>query len=316
MAAGDSDEREPTAPIRPRIVGLGELLWDVFPDGRRPGGAPANFAWHANQLGAEGLVVSRVGCDELGDEIVSFLESQDLVTEHIQRDSEQPTSTVTITTSDDGQPDYTIHEPVAWDHLEWTDGWQSLFPTVSAACFGTIAQRRERSRETIALCLEAMPPEAIRVYDINLRKDCWELSTIEDSLRRADIVKLNDEELGVLAEALSWPGGDLVEITAGLQDAYGLDGAWVTRGSGGCFVRGGDDVADCQGIAVDVADTVGAGDAFTAAMIWATWLGWPLQASASLANRVGSLVASRSGGMPDLSDQLPGLLSGGPWCAT
>ena len=303
-------------PSRPKIVGLGELLWDVFPDQRRPGGAPANFAWHANQMGARGLVVSRVGADQLGDELVGFLDSQGLDSGYVQRDAVQSTGTVSITTTADGQPDYTIHEPVAWDFLEWTDTLATLFKDIAAVCFGTIAQRLPTSRATISSCLDAMPEGALKVYDINLRKASWELATVETSLDRADIVKLNDEELEVLAEGLDWVGADPAEIAAHLQDRYQLDGVWITRGADGCLLRGGDELVECAGIEVDVVDTVGAGDSFTAAMIWAQWLGWPLAESADLANRVGSLVASRAGGMPDLSDRLPDLIGDGPWCAS
>ena len=295
---------------RPTIVGLGELLWDVFPDERRPGGAPANFAWHANQMGARGLVVSRVGSDPLGDALVEFLDGQGLESGYVQRDISQPTGTVSITTDPHGQPDYTIHEPVAWDFLEWTESLAELFGGVAAVCFGTIAQRQPTSRSTIAACLAALPEGALKVYDINLRKASWELSTVEASLETADIVKLNDEELEVLTGRLDWPGSDPAEITARLQDRYRLEGVWVTRGESGCLLRGGDELVECEGIDVEVADTVGAGDSFTAAMIWSLGEGWPLADSAQLANRVGALVASRPGGMPDLSDRLPELVEG------
>ena len=293
----------------PTIVGLGELLWDVFPDERRPGGAPANFAWHANQMGARGLVVSRVGSDPLGDALLEFLDGQGLESAYVQRDASQPTGTVSITTDPNGQPDYTIHEPVAWDFLEWTDSLADLFGGVSAVCFGTIAQRQPGSRSTIAACLAALPEGALKVYDINLRKASWELSTVEASLETADIVKLNDEELEVLTSGLDWPGSDPSEITAFLQERYRLEGVWVTRGESGCLLRGGDELIECEGVDVEVADTVGAGDSFTAAMIWSLGEGWPLADSAQLANRVGALVASRPGGMPDLSDRLPDLLA-------
>jgi len=295
---------------RPTIVGLGELLWDVFPDERRPGGAPANFAWHANQMGARGLVVSRVGSDPLGDALVEFLDGQGLESGYVQRDISRPTGTVSITTDPHGQPDYTIHEPVAWDFLEWTESLAELFGGVAAVCFGTIAQRQPTSRSTIAACLAALPEGALKVYDINLRKASWELSTVEASLETADIVKLNDEELEVLTGRLDWPGSDPAEITARLQDRYRLEGVWVTRGESGCLLRGGDELVECEGIDVEVADTVGAGDSFTAAMIWSLGEGWPLADSAQLANRVGALVASRPGGMPDLSDRLPELVEG------
>ena len=232
---------------RPTIVGLGELLWDVFPDERRPGGAPANFAWHANQMGARGLVVSRVGSDALGDALLEFLDGQGLESAYVQRDASQPTGTVSITTDPNGQPDYTIHEPVAWDFLEWTESLADLFGGVAAVCFGTIAQRQPGSRSTIAACLAALPDGALKVYDINLRKASWELSTVEASLETADIVKLNDEELEVLTAGLDWPGSDPSEITAFLQDRYRLEGVWVTRGESGCLLRGGDELIECEG---------------------------------------------------------------------
>ena len=297
---------------RPTIVGLGELLWDVFPDERRPGGAPANFAWHANQMGARGVVVSRVGSDPLGDALVDFLDGQGLESGYVQRDVRQPTGTVSITTDPDGQPDYTIHEPVAWDFLEWTESLAELFGGVAAVCFGTIAQRQPTSRSTIAACLAALPAGSLKVYDINLRKSSWQLSTVEASLETADIVKLNAEELEVLTGRLDWPGSDPAAITAFVQDRYRLEGVWVTRGESGCLLRGGDELVECEGIEVAVADTVGAGDSFTAAMIWSLGAGWPLADSAQLANRVGALVASRPGGMPDLADRLPELVE---WAA-
>ena len=303
-------------PFRPRFVGLGELLWDVFPDERRPGGAPANFAWHANQLGALGLVVSRIGADPLGDELVDFLDRQGLVSEFIQRDAAQPTGSVSITTTAEGQPDYTIHEPVAWDFLAWTDSLASLFSGVAGVCFGTIAQRRPTSRATIQACLEALPETALKVYDINLRKATWELATVEASLERADIVKLNNEELETLSRRLAWAGVDAAEIAVHLQERYHLDSVWITRGADGCLLRRGDQLVEHEGVVVEVVDTVGAGDAFTAAMIWSEWMGSPLEEAAVFANRVGALVASRPGGMPDLSDQLPALMESISWCAS
>ncbi|GIT30110.1 MAG: hypothetical protein Ct9H300mP1_21560 [Planctomycetaceae bacterium] len=235
-------------PSRPKIVGLGELLWDVFPDQRRPGGAPANFAWHANQMGARGLVVSRVGADQLGDELVEFLDSQGLDSGFVQRDTDQSTGTVSITTTVDGQPDYTIHEPVAWVFPGVDRLAGALFKDVAAVCFGTIAQRLPTSRATIGSCLDAMPDGALKVYDINLRKASWELATVEASLDRADIVKLNDEELEVLAKGDSTgPVAIRPRSPLTFSIATGFGRCLDHPGADGCLLRGGEELVECKG---------------------------------------------------------------------
>ncbi|HPP54245.1 MAG TPA: PfkB family carbohydrate kinase, partial [Thermoguttaceae bacterium] len=188
---------------RPVVIGLGELLWDVFPDGRRPGGAPANVAFHASQLGCEGVVVSRVGQDGLGEELLAYLAQQGISTRWIQRDQQHPTGTVTVQLNRNGQPQYTIHENVAWDYLEMEEGLKELMQTAAAVCFGTLAQRSHTSRRTIHQALAAAPKECLIVYDVNLRRPFVRRDWVEESLVLAHIVKLTLEELHELADLLA-----------------------------------------------------------------------------------------------------------------
>ena len=299
-------ESSRTAPL---IIGLGELLWDCFADTRRPGGAPANVAWHAAQLGARGLVVSRVGTDPLGNELLELLARRGLDVSRVQTDERHPTGTVTVETSSTGQPDYTIHDHVAWDYLEFDQELEQLIAGAAAVCFGTLAQRHETSRDTIHRCLDAIGPDGLSIYDVNLRQDWWDPDRVEDSLERCDIVKLNDEELERLAGRLDWPQDDPTVACRVIRDRYRIDIVCVTRGADGCLLVSGEDVADVPGEEIEVSDTVGAGDAFTAAMIWSQWKGWSLETTARLANRVGARVAASPGGMPSFADALPELIA-------
>jgi fructokinase len=294
----------------PVVVGLGELLWDCFGETRRPGGAPANVAFHADQLGCRGVVCSRVGSDPLGDEFAKFLADQGLTTDYLQRDPERPTGRATVDDSAPGHPEFTIHEDVAWDALAFTPECESLMRSAAAVCFGTLAQRSERTRETVHRCLEATAEDCLRVYDVNLRQDYYRREWVERSLESAKAVKLNEHESTVLAAQLEFPRPDTddAESLAGfarrLSERYGLDLVCVTRADRGCVLVSGDEVAVGAGRPVDVVDSVGAGDAFTAALIVSRLRRWPLGASAEFANAVGGLVASRAGAMPPLREEL------------
>jgi fructokinase len=296
---------QPTLPI---VVGLGELLWDCFADSRRPGGAPANVAFQANQLGCRGVVCSRVGRDALGDELIAFLAQQGLPTEWVQRDAEHPTGTVTVDASQPNHPTYVIHEQVAWDYLQLDAAWKSLMPQAAAVCFGTLAQRSSVSREAIQQSLEATGPECLVVYDVNLRQKWYERSWVEASLTRSRIVKLNGDEVDVLGELLGFGTSDHRQFARALQERFGVEAVCITRGGDGCLLVGRDDVIDCPGVRVHVVDAVGAGDAFTAALIYGRLRGWPLAAQAGFANQVGALVASHPGAMPLLRDAFAALL--------
>ena len=294
---------------RPIVVGLGELLWDVFPDSRRPGGAPANVAFQANQLGCRGIVSSRVGCDPLGDELIDFLTSQGLAVDCVQRDPRHPTGTVTVDTSRADHPDYVIHQEVAWDYLTFDADLKRLAARASAVCFGTLAQRSPVAREAIQKTLEAVRPDCLVVYDVNLRQRWYQRETVQRSMARARIVKLNADEVTVLASLLETGTADPEPFARVIQTRYGVETVCITRAERGCLLVGPKATVDRPGVPVAVADSVGAGDAFTAALIVSHLRGWPLEAQAELANRVGALVASRPGAMPPLVDEFAALLA-------
>jgi len=284
----------------PTIVGLGELLWDEFPDFRRPGGAPANVAFDAGQLGCRGVVASRVGTDERGDALLHELADLDLA--FVQRDPKHPTGRVTVDVSDPGHPDYVIHEQVAWDYLEADGSLMELASRADAICFGTLGQRSSVAREAIQQVLGNAASRALIVFDVNLRQSWYDRDVIERSLNRASIAKLNRDETLVLAEMFDLRSDDPAAIACELRARFELSLICVTRAAEGCLLIGEETQVDQPGIAVDVVDAVGAGDAFTAALIVAQLEGWPLDLAAEFANRVGALVAGSPGAMPPLAD--------------
>ena len=297
----------------PIVVGLGELLWDCFGDSRRPGGAPANVAFQAAQLGCRGIVSSRVGKDALGDELVEFLAGCGLDTQYVQRDGGHPTGTVTVDTSRADHPQYTIHRPVAWDFIECDAALAELMSRATAVCFGSLAQRNGVSRHAIQKALALTAENCLTVCDINIRQDWYTRAVLEESLRASRMVKLNDDEVPLLGEVLTLDcktGGQesLVSFCREVQKRYDVEAVCVTRGERGCLLAGRDEVVDMPGITIKMADAVGAGDAFTAAWITSRLAGRSLRQQASLANRVGALVASRSGAMPELKNEFAEIL--------
>ncbi len=288
------------------FLGLGELLWDCFPDRRLPGGAPANVAFHAQQLGLSAATVTRVGNDSLGDEICEFLQSQGLCLDLVQRDPVHGTGTVTVEFNPSGTK-YTFKPDSAWDFLQPTPTLLAAMNSAQAVCFGTLAQRSPVSREAIHACLAATSPDCLIVYDVNLRPPFYDREWIVRSLQRARIAKLNDEEVRILAQMLNAPQSDNAGFARWLLREYDLQLVCVTRGGEGCLVVSPDEIIEVAGVPIKVVDTVGAGDAFTAALIQTRLAGWPLRRSAEFANRVGALVASRAGAMPVLTDVLPAL---------
>jgi len=299
QAAGDSSK----ALV---LVGLGEVLWDCFGDDKRPGGAPANVAFHAHQLGLEGQVCSRVGTDELGDKLLEYLRGNGLDTRYIQVDEHHPTGTVTVHTESADAPSYTIHEGVAWDYLTFSGEWPDLFTGASAVCFGTLAQRTPQNRDTIERCLAAAG-DALRIYDVNLRPPHYADEWIRRSMEAAQVVKLNESEVEVLANDLGLPDGGLDAFSAAVQSGFDVETICVTRAERGCFVRRGMEVIDQPGLEVIVKDAVGAGDAFTAGLASGLLMGCPLSHVAALANNLGGLVASRAGAMPELRAEFEAL---------
>lgn len=297
----------------PVVVGLGEVLWDCFAkqgkvESRKPGGAPANVAFHANQLGNEGVVLSRVGTDVLGEELLQYLRENGLSTDWVQRDPSLPTGTVTVDATISNQPEYEIHENVAWDNLQFDDACKKLMSQASAVCFGTLAQRSRQSRETIYSCLAGTSPECLRVYDVNLRQHWYEREWVVRSIELASIIKLNNDEVQVLADLLELPSAP-PEFAQNVENRWGSRLICVTRGAQGCVLLHHGEQVDVPGVQVEVGDAVGAGDAFTAGLITARLSGWDLQRCAKFANRVGGMVASEHGAMPKLQTKYDALIA-------
>jgi fructokinase len=297
-----------------RVAGLGEVLWDCFPDARKPGGANSNVAFHATQLGCEGFVISRVGDDSDGRGIVEFLQRQGLSTTAVQTDFEKPTGTVTVDVSDSGHPSFIIHEDVAWDRLEFDRTLAKLAGTLDAVCFGSLAQRSPASREAILQCLYETREDCLIVFDVNIRQQFYDRIGIERSLQAADILKLNLDEVALLNSLLELgvdADSDSAEhqFAARVREQFEVELVCITRAEEGCFVADADGVMELPGIEVEVADAVGAGDAFTAALIFSQLEGWPLESAAGFANHVGALVASHPGAMPVLKNEFQELKS-------
>ena len=297
-----------------QIIGLGELLWDCFPDRRRPGGAPANVAYHAQQLGLRSAVATRVGADELGNEICDFLVSHGLSIQLVQIDAHRQTGTVTISPVSTAEVNYLFLENSAWDFLDLTPELIDAVSAAEAICFGTLAQRRPMARRTIQNCLQRVSQGCLIVYDINLRAPFFVKDWIEKSFEQATIVKMNDDEVKVISDLLKVYSSSEEEFSKTLLDRYKrLELVCVTRGEHGCLGVTCDETIELPGNRIKVVDTVGAGDAFTAAIIFGCLNKWPLQKTLDLANRFGSMVASRPGAMPSLREELTALRSDLEW---
>jgi len=283
------------------VVGLGEALWDMLPTGKHLGGAPLNFAYIASLLGEHAMIASRIGNDSLGSEIQVELGGRSLDLGGIQTDSNLPTGTVDVRFRD-GQPEYEIRQPAAWDALEWTPKWREIASKCDAVCFGSLAQRAPKSRQTIQNFVENTRPECLRVFDINLRKPFYEREVIESSLHLASILKLNDLELPEIAAILGLKGDSQQALMNELIDTFGLKTVLVTCGERGAMAVGEAKTASHPGFKVRVRDTIGAGDAFTAAAIHCILRGIDLEKTLAFANKWASWVASQAGGMPPLGD--------------
>lgn len=279
-----------------KIIGLGEILWDMLPTGKQLGGAPANFAYHVCRLGGNGWAVSAISDDELGREIKSTLSAKKLNT--ILEEVNEPTGTVQVTLNAAGVPTYDITEGVAWDHIPFTERIGDLAKETSAVCFGTLAQRSLESRATIHEFIENMPAGSLKVYDINLRQNYYDEKIISDSLRLADILKINDEELDIVSKMLSLSGTQEERCRA-ISRAFNLKFVILTKGGDGSEVVLEDKVHISRPGKIDIVDTVGAGDSFTAAFILAYLRGESLEKAHTLATEVSSYVCTKAGAMPE-----------------
>ena len=295
------------------VIGIGEALFDCLPEGRKLGGAPANFAYHVSQFGLNGCAVSAIGDDELGREIIDKFNAVQL--KHILPVVEQPTGTVKVTLDDKGVPQYEICLGVAWDNIPLTNEMLEIAHQAQAACFGSLAQRSERSRETIQAFLDAMPADALRVFDINLRQSWYTAEVIAESLSRANILKINDEELDVVATMLlgepTLPDKLIAEdaertrrVCRELIVRYNLDMLILTCGAIGSYVFTESQESYVATPKVQVADTVGAGDSFTATFVAQLLLGKYIREAHQKAVQVSAFVCTQNGAMPVLPKYL------------
>ena len=286
------------------IVGMGEALWDVLPEGKKIGGAPANFAYHVSQFGFDSRVVSAVGNDDLGDEILKVFKEKQL--KHQLQTVNYPTGTVQVTLDDNGIPCYDIKEGVAWDNIPFTDDLKRLALSTRAVCFGSLAQRNEVSRTSINRFLDTMPDGEgqLKIFDINLRQGFFTKDIIRDSCQRCNVLKINDEELVAISRLFGYPGIDLQDKFWILLAKYNLKMLILTCGTNGSYVFTPGVVSFQETPKVPVADTVGAGDSFTATFTAALLKGKSVPEAHKLAVEVSAYVCTQSGAMPELPQVL------------
>ncbi|NDV82786.1 carbohydrate kinase [Bacteroides sp. 51] len=286
------------------IVGMGEALWDMLPEGKKIGGAPANFAYHVSQFGFDSCVVSAIGNDELGDEILEVFKEKNL--NHQIEKVNYPTGTVQVTLDNEGIPCYEIKENVAWDNIPFTDELKRLALSTRAVCFGSLAQRNEVSRKTINQFLDTMPDleGQLKIFDINLRQHFYTKEVLKESFEKCNVLKINDEELVVISRMFGYPGIDLQDKCWILLAKYNLKMLILTCGTNGSYVFTPGVVSFQETPKVPVADTVGAGDSFTAAFCASVLTGKTIQEAHKLAVEVSAYVCTQSGAMPILPEVL------------
>lgn len=285
------------------VVGMGEALWDVLPEGKKIGGAPANFAYHVSQFGLPSCVVSAVGNDALGMEIIENFTSKGL--NQLIAEVPYPTGTVQVEIDQAGVPQYEIKENVAWDNIPYTAHLESLAERTKAVCFGSLAQRNVVSRNTINRFLDAMPDSdgKLIVFDVNLRQGFYNKEILCNSMKRCNILKINDEELVTVSRMFGYPGIDLQDKCWILLGKYNLKMLILTCGINGSYVFTPGNVSFQPTPKVEVADTVGAGDSFTAAFIASILKGKSVPEAHSLAVRTSAYVCTKKGAMPILPDE-------------
>lgn len=281
-----------------KIVGLGEVLWDIYQDQRHLGGAPANFAIHANQLGDEGVLVSRVGDDGMGKGLVHALRERKLVADHVQLDRKKGTGTVMISLDIKGVPTFECSQDVAFDYLKFTPALEKVAQNCDAVMFGTLAQRSNVARESILLFLRAAP-QAVKIFDMNTRaSEATLLKILPPSLELANILKMNDGETEILRRVLRRDGDSTEHFVEYLMQEYDLSMIAITYGDNGCKLFNRQENCRVPGLPVKVVDTTGAGDAFSAALMHKYLRDAPLHEIAAFANLAGAFVCTKSGATP------------------
>lgn len=285
-----------------KIISIGEVLWDVLGDSEHLGGAPFNFAAHLAKLGHEVYFISGVGADARGDRILEELSRRGLSKRYVSRISRQPTGIVTVNLSPDGQPTFAIHRPAAYDfpRLTQTDVAELTTPSPEWIYFGTLLQMSPQANQLTRKLLDASE-KAKCFYDVNLRPGSYEAPLVRELMEQADIVKVNEEEVVQIERMLEMPGTTLENFCRSCAQLFALDSVCVTRGACGCALLVGDEFCEAEGYRVKVADAIGAGDAFAAAFLDAFGRGLSPTEIADFANRVGAIVASKLGAVPDWS---------------
>ena len=286
-----------------KIIGLGEVLYDALPQGAKLGGAPANFAFHASQFGYEAMAVSAVGNDILGDHALKTFDENGL--KYIIPRVPYPTGTVNVTLNESGVPTYTFTPDVAWDHIPFTPEMEAVAREARAVCFGSLAQRSPVSRETINKFLEMTPEDCLKIFDVNLRGNFYNKEVLQQGVRHADILKINDEELIVIGRMFDYPGLDMEEKCRIIMHRYNLKMVVLTCGTNGSYVFARDGFTSFKPTPkVEVADTVGAGDSFTGAFTASILSGKSIGEAHEIAVKVSAYVCTKKGAMPKLPDKL------------
>ena len=286
-----------------KIIGLGEVLYDVLPQGAKLGGAPANFAYHASQFGFEAMAVSAVGNDALGDHALATFDENGL--KYIIPRGPYPTGTVNVSLDGEGVPTYSFTPDVAWDHIPFTPEMAEAAHDALAVCFGSLAQRSEESKTTIMSFLNVTPKDCLKIFDINLRGKFYDKETIQNGIRHCDILNINDEELVFLALLFGCPGLDIEEKCHLILNRYNLRMIVLTCGTNGSYVFAPHDFKSFQPTPkVEVADTVGAGDSFTGSFVASLLSGKSIAEAHELAVKVSAFVCTQKGAMPKLPAEL------------
>lgn len=284
------------------VVGLGEVLWDMLPEGRKIGGAPVNFAYHAGQFGIDTMAVSAIGNDKLGEDTIAEMNGKHL--NHIFPSVPYPTGSVQVKLDEKGVPAYDIKENVAWDNIPFTNEIESVARNCRAVCFGSLAQRNTVSRNTIRKFIESTPSGCIRIFDINLRQNFYTSNVIHDSLELCNILKINDEEIMLVSRMFNYDSSNIENVCRTIMEDFSLEMVILTCGTKGSYIFTKGGVSFMPTPKVNVADTVGAGDSFTGSFCAAILRGLPVAEAHKKAVEVSAYVCTQNGAMPEIPESM------------
>lgn len=284
------------------VVGLGEVLWDMLPEGRKIGGAPVNFAYHAGQFGIDTMAVSAIGNDKLGEDTIAEMNGKHL--NHIFPSVPYPTGSVQVKLDKKGVPAYDIKENVAWDNIPFTNEIESVARSCRAVCFGSLAQRNAVSRNTIRKFIESTPSGCIRIFDINLRQNFYTSNVIHDSLELCNILKINDEEIMLVSRMFNYDSSNIENVCRTIMEDFSLEMVILTCGTKGSYIFTKGGVSFMPTPKVNVADTVGAGDSFTGSFCAAILRGLPVAEAHKKAVEVSAYVCTQNGAMPEIPESM------------